>query len=182
MSGLFNKLAPFIGFEDDVLLSADGYLTLFFNASLYDKDSLGIDEKYEISDFLKNVFESLQAEVLIQQYFIKHKSFEAPMPDCVSENAKALNKDHIDHINKDVFYESRLIWALSFKTDMVSKGSPFTLVMAIFKLLARKMTLDEFKELLDLQTHIPVSYTHLRAHETVLDLVCRLLLEKKKNI
>ena len=25
-----------------------------------------------------------------------------------------------------------------------------------------------------------VSYTHLRAHETVLDLVCRLLLDKKK--
>ena len=30
-------------------------------------------------------------------------------------------------------------------------------------------------------TREPVSYTHLRAHETVLDLVCRLLLEKKKN-
>ena len=28
---------------------------------------------------------------------------------------------------------------------------------------------------------MPVSYTHLRAHETVLDLVCRLLLEKKKH-
>ena len=28
---------------------------------------------------------------------------------------------------------------------------------------------------------LAVSYTHLRAHETVLDLVCRLLLEKKKN-
>ena len=28
---------------------------------------------------------------------------------------------------------------------------------------------------------VTVSYTHLRAHETVLDLVCRLLLEKKKN-
>ena len=27
----------------------------------------------------------------------------------------------------------------------------------------------------------PVSYTHLRAHETVLDLVCRLLLETKNN-
>ena len=27
----------------------------------------------------------------------------------------------------------------------------------------------------------PVSYTHLRAHETVLDIVCRLLLEKKNN-
>ena len=28
---------------------------------------------------------------------------------------------------------------------------------------------------------VSVSYTHLRAHETVLDLVCRLLLEKKNN-
>ena len=28
---------------------------------------------------------------------------------------------------------------------------------------------------------MPVSYTHLRAHETVLALVCRLLLEKKKQ-
>ena len=27
----------------------------------------------------------------------------------------------------------------------------------------------------------PVSYTHLRAHETVLDLVCRLLIEKKNT-
>ena len=33
-----------------------------------------------------------------------------------------------------------------------------------------------------LGTVIAVSYTHLRAHETVLDLVCRLLLEKKKKI
>ena len=29
---------------------------------------------------------------------------------------------------------------------------------------------------------LPVSYTHLRAHETVLDLVCRLLLEKKVGL
>ena len=38
----------------------------------------------------------------------------------------------------------------------------------------------------DRDTHVDggahaVSYTHLRAHETVLDLVCRLLLEKKKR-
>ena len=31
------------------------------------------------------------------------------------------------------------------------------------------------------QIPVPVSYTHLRAHETVLDLVCRLLLAKKNN-
>src|SRR5665811_791146 len=33
-----------------------------------------------------------------------------------------------------------------------------------------------------LRSQKPVSYTHLRAHETVLDLVCRLLLEKKHHI
>ena len=35
------------------------------------------------------------------------------------------------------------------------------------------------KEAVQLRELVPVSYTHLRAHETVLDLVCRLLLEKK---
>src|SRR5450756_2967858 len=33
----------------------------------------------------------------------------------------------------------------------------------------------------DAVSHGPVSYTHLRAHETRHDLVCRLLLEKKKK-
>ena len=31
------------------------------------------------------------------------------------------------------------------------------------------------------ETVLPVSYTHLRAHETGRNLVCRLLLEKKKK-
>ena len=38
-----------------------------------------------------------------------------------------------------------------------------------------------FRERFNVDHYIPVSYTHLRAHETVLDLVCRLLLEKKKT-
>ena len=37
------------------------------------------------------------------------------------------------------------------------------------------------KEILRECPIVPVSYTHLRAHETVLDLVCRLLLEKKNT-
>ena len=48
--------------------------------------------------------------------------------------------------------------------------------------------LDILNDRLDGSYHDPISmsiiavyYTHLRAHETVLDLVCRLLLEKKKN-
>jgi len=47
-------------------------------------------------------------------------------------------------------------------------------------------TIDEEQNtsmvLAKLFNNISVSYTHLRAHETVLDLVCRLLLEKKKKI
>ena len=34
---------------------------------------------------------------------------------------------------------------------------------------------------LPLKVEVPVSYTHLRAHETRGNLVCRLLLEKKNN-
>ena len=54
-------------------------------------------------------------------------------------------------------------------------------------------SVSEHKEIDDMLTELyemdfastgwltPVSYTHLRAHETVLDLVCLLLLEKKKT-
>ena len=37
----------------------------------------------------------------------------------------------------------------------------------------------EFVEKVYIPDLMAVSYTHLRAHETVLDIVCRLLLEKK---
>src|SRR5450756_2158523 len=39
----------------------------------------------------------------------------------------------------------------------------------------------DFCSSLDREPVDPVSYTHLRAHETRHDLVCRLLLEKKKK-
>ena len=42
--------------------------------------------------------------------------------------------------------------------------------------------LDRFAKITGIQrAYNSVSYTHLRAHETVLDLVCRLLLETKNN-
>ena len=43
----------------------------------------------------------------------------------------------------------------------------------------RKASLD--RKTTETQIAVSVSYTHLRAHETVLDLVCRLLLEKKQE-
>ena len=51
---------------------------------------------------------------------------------------------------------------------------------AIFALGEGLATATEIDEAMKLGAN-PVSYTHLRAHETVLDLVCRLLLEKKKH-
>ena len=41
-------------------------------------------------------------------------------------------------------------------------------------------TTDRSVGIEDEESRIPVSYTHLRAHETKANLVCRLLLEKKK--
>ena len=42
------------------------------------------------------------------------------------------------------------------------------------------VTLESSRNNILVGTLDAVSYTHLRAHETVLDIVCRLLLEKKK--
>ena len=42
------------------------------------------------------------------------------------------------------------------------------------------LQIEKLHQLLQL-AYAPVSYTHLRAHETVLDIVCRLLLEKKQH-
>ena len=55
---------------------------------------------------------------------------------------------------------------------------------SILGLQLREQDLSKLKNRLQLAQKImglPVSYTHLRAHETVLDLVCRLLLEKKNK-
>ena len=55
----------------------------------------------------------------------------------------------------------------------------------LFSILRENMTLQEIGRLFNrrhsLVIHGTVSYTHLRAHETGRNLVCRLLLEKKKK-
>ena len=54
-----------------------------------------------------------------------------------------------------------------FRTSWVFGARGENFAKTILRLAHEKRTLNA------------VSYTHLRAHETVLDLVCRLLLEKK---
>ena len=47
--------------------------------------------------------------------------------------------------------------------------------------LGKDYYVSAWKALKNRTANMAVSYTHLRAHETVLDLVCRLLLEKKQT-
>ena len=60
-----------------------------------------------------------------------------------------------------------------------------TLVNKCLELIEAKYLFDLNEQFFELVVHpqsiIPVSYTHLRAHETKANLVCRLLLEKKKT-
>ena len=48
-------------------------------------------------------------------------------------------------------------------------------------LIAGYFVRNAFPSAEEVESVVAVSYIHLRAHETVLDLVCRLLLEKKKK-
>ena len=54
-------------------------------------------------------------------------------------------------------------------------------VLMLFVLFYRRIFAVTFDETFARATGGPVSYTHLRAHETGRNLVCRLLLEKKKH-
>ena len=64
---------------------------------------------------------------------------------------------------------------MSKKTIWITGGST-----GIGKALAIKFANKGWNVAVSARRVEPVSYTHLRAHETCADLVCRLLLEKKK--
>src|SRR5450756_3081187 len=71
-------------------------------------------------------------------------------------------------------------------SDLFHEGIPDDYVRAVFAVMERApqhvfhVLTKRPERLLALASSLPVSYTHLRAHETRHDLVCRLLLEKKK--
>ena len=59
---------------------------------------------------------------------------------------------------------------------MINKGGLMKLIRPDKKYIQSYIEANEEDEIFR-----PVSYTHLRAHETKANLVCRLLLEKKKK-
>eukprot|EP00658_Telonema_sp_P-2_P024456 TRINITY_DN19828_c0_g1_i2.p1 TRINITY_DN19828_c0_g1~~TRINITY_DN19828_c0_g1_i2.p1 ORF type:complete len:280 (+),score=37.00 TRINITY_DN19828_c0_g1_i2:222-1061(+) len=61
-------------------------------------------------------------------------------------------------------------------------STAFTVLQAVTDILVSILTAHAlFERIVRKRKILPVSYTHLRAHETPEHLVCRLLLEKKKN-
>ena len=61
------------------------------------------------------------------------------------------------------------------------EGAIEAIKQGAYDYLAKPFKRDEIRLVVQRSLE-PVSYTHLRAHETVLDLVCRLLLEKKNKL
>ena len=73
---------------------------------------------------------------------------------------------------------------MPFKIAAVAASSiPITIFISLgaFLVVGLELNTVTLAALIVTLGMIAVSYTHLRAHETVLDLVCRLLLEKKKR-
>ncbi len=70
-------------------------------------------------------------------------------------------------------------------SEGLAKRVAGTLVLGVIGLIVLPLLIDfTDPNKVDRTTKIPaapVSYAHLRAHETKANLVCRLLLEKKKN-
>ena len=76
-----------------------------------------------------------------------------------------------------------LAMVIVFLTGGLADGAlfaGFTGVLFVIMLSAMSALAAVAFPVLDVQRSATVSYTHLRAHETSLHLVCRLLLEKKK--
>mgnify|MGYP002682001635 CR=1 FL=1 len=90
-----------------------------------------------------------------------------------------VDADHIGLRNVDHFIEASDFFTLDV-ADWIGQPAAQAEVDAF---LSRHASLIGTLEIdgLPKALRIAVSYTHLRAHETVLDLVCRLLLEKKNT-
>ena len=73
------------------------------------------------------------------------------------------------------------VWVVGFGAQPVQGAADLCRAVAMIGEVGREQRLFDVAVVRAVGPVAPVSYTHLRAHETVLDLVCRLLLEKKKK-
>ena len=89
------------------------------------------------------------------------------------------------NFRKDLWNYRGLFYFLSWRDILVRYKQ--TVLGVLWSIIRPLMTIFVFTIIFGRLAKLPsdgvpsVSYTHLRAHETVLDLVCRLLLEKKNK-
>ena len=101
----------------------------------------------------------------------------------IVEAARVLMENHINGAPV-LDGDGRLVGILC-RDDLISQQkklplpSYFVVLDGIIPLISPKHIEKEVDKIA--ATIVAVPYTHLRAHETVLDLVCRLLLEKKNT-
>ena len=110
--------------------------------------------------------------------------------DCLSEQLHIEPRQQVNQLCNGLAHQMRLARAKANCVGCGRNKTCNTLTAVPGEMLGElKATLyRRTSDALEVETPVsmemrlePVSYTHLRAHETVLDLVCRLLLEKKKQ-
>ena len=77
-------------------------------------------------------------------------------------------------LTSDDFYQSQYGIIFDAMVELCNEGKPVDLITLQNRLKEKELPPD-------ISSMESVSYTHLRAHETGRNLVCRLLLEKKKK-
>eukprot|EP00831_Metopus_contortus_P008446 TRINITY_DN1323_c0_g1_i1.p1 TRINITY_DN1323_c0_g1~~TRINITY_DN1323_c0_g1_i1.p1 ORF type:complete len:279 (-),score=53.71 TRINITY_DN1323_c0_g1_i1:33-869(-) len=143
----------------------------------------------------KNISEICAGHIKFNKYFkevntiFKHrrklsplaKSFQKPPPIPVSKTPISNHERIIlppiqlgSYREKGIFDTPKY---LNYRTGQKKKEERNTIRFSQLHILQKEIQ----KFMINLNDSIPVSYTHLRAHETSLHLVCRLLLEKKKK-
>ena len=102
---------------------------------------------------------------------------ENPGPAMNLEKPASVTTAH--HINVD----GKVVEPINGQQNVIYvDGQPLVALRQVSEALGYKVAWDEPTKtaLVDMNIATSVSYTHLRAHETLRHLVCRLLLEKKK--
>src|SRR5665648_837373 len=154
----------------------------FANEILMEKTYEG--KEHPIFDFIRILGRGLQSDYLKYVIYYDCKGGEYEVPDLCwdtigfEDNMKivGVNGESIDFYK--LIKEIQCNKKLELSKDLILPW-PWhrERLLSTIKNIGNGRLWGEWKQ--DYTNHIAVSYTHLRAHETRHDLVCRLLLEKK---
>ena len=148
-----------------------------FSMSVVDQKGSYFNQAKEI---IKQVLSHLQEGDEVGLILVSNTKAESKLTSNLSELIKNVDQLDLSYSSAD------LNSSITKASQIISESKNFNkeiYVLSDFQKnkITKENLNNDLSELLN-EGIRPVSYTHLRAHETVLDLVCRLLLEKKKQI